>query len=233
VIKLFAFLKRRDGLTQDEFRDAWRSLHAPRVLDSAAFSRVRRYVQNDAILEPGIEAFAVSAFDGVGELWFDSADDLAATLADPSVGAVVEPSLDRFTDRAAQILVAAEESIQFDRGFGTVKFLGLSRRPAGFTHEEWVRYWIDVHGPMAHDIPEFTRYYGRYVHNYVVSVDAAATASTEDYDGVVEEWVRSVDDFAACLKEPRYLDTVRPDEQKFVDIARSHFVLATEHVVVP
>jgi len=53
--------------------------------------------------------------------------------------------------------------------------------------------------------------------------------TADDFDGIVEESVRAVEDFAACLAEPRYLDTVQPDERAFVDIARSRFVLATEH----
>jgi hypothetical protein len=53
----------------------------------------------------------------------------------------------------------------------------------------------------------------------------------DDYDGIVEEWLPSVEDFVTCLTEPRYLEIVRPDELKFVDIARSRFVLATEHVI--
>ena len=196
------------------------------------FSRyVRRYVQNHAIPDPGISGFPPANFDGVAELWFDTADDLVAALRDPSYQDSVASSVDRFADRDSTILVAAEESVQFDRGFGEVKFIGLSKRPADFTHDEWVRYWIDVHGPMAHDIPEFTQYYGRYVHNYVVSLDAEAVATTEDYDGIVEEWIRSAEDFARCLEEPRYLEIVRPDELKFVDIARSHFLLAQEQLI--
>jgi hypothetical protein len=58
--------------------------------------------------------------------------------------------------------------VQFDRGFGDVKFIGLSKRPASMAHDQWLRYWIEVHGPLAHGVPEFTRHYGKYVHNYVI-----------------------------------------------------------------
>jgi hypothetical protein len=34
-----------------------------------------------------------------------------------------------------------------------------------------------------------------------------------------------------CLAEPAYLEHVRPDEVKFVDFARSHLMLAEEHVI--
>lgn len=144
---------------------------------------------------------------------------------------MIAPSIDRVVDKARTIVVAAEESVQFDRGFGDVKFIGLSRRPASMAHDEWCRYWIEVHGPLAHGVPEFTRYYGKYVHNYVIPIESDSAAGIDDYDGIVEEWLRSVEDFASCLEEPRYLEIVRPDELRFVDVARSRFVLATEHVI--
>ena len=123
--------------------------------------------------------------------------------------------------------------MQFDRGFGAVKFIGLSRRSARFaTREDWIRYWIDVHGPLAHEISEFTRYYGRYVHNYVLPSDIGSGGQRPEYDGIVEEWLESVEDFARCLAEPKYLEIVRPDEIAFVDFGRSHMMVTEEHVVL-
>ena len=73
----------------------------------------------------------------------------------------------------------------------------------------WIRYWIEVHGPTAHGVPEFTRYYGRYVHNYALPRDPL-TGSAPDYDGIVEEWLESADDMARCLAEPGYLEICAP-----------------------
>jgi len=233
VIKLFAFLRRRAELTHAEFCSGWLDVHAEAVKDTPAFSRhVRRYVQNHALADVDISGLPTAHFDGAAELWFETLGDLTEALGEPSFGEVIAPSIGRFADRKSTIMVAAEEAVQFDRGFGEVKFIGLSRRAPAFTHDEWVRYWIEVHGPMAHGIPEFTRYYGKYVHNYVVPTGLDSIASTDEYDGVVEESVRSVEEFARCLREPRYLEIVRPDELKFVDVARSHFLLAREHAII-
>jgi uncharacterized protein (TIGR02118 family) len=231
VIKLFTFLRRKPELSHEGFCEYWQAVHAPLVLGAQPLARyVRRYVQNHAIMEPAISGFPVADFDGVGEFWFESVEDLTAVLDGPYRD-VIAPSIDRISDRAATIVVAAEESAQFDRGFGDVKFIGLSKRPASMAHDQWLRYWIEVHGPLAHGVPEFTRYYGKYVHNYVIPIESDLAVGIDDYDGIVEEWLPSVEDFAACLTEPRYLEIVRPDELKFVDIARSRFVLATEHVI--
>jgi uncharacterized protein (TIGR02118 family) len=228
VIKLFVFVRRKAGLTAEEFGRAWYEEHAPLTLAAPGFRRrVRRYVQNHPIRDADVPGLTLSDFDGVAELWLDSVDDLRAALADPETEHV-EARVERFVDTKSALRLVAEESEQFDRGFGSVKFIGLSRRHARMSHDEWRRYWIEVHGPLAHGIPEFTQYYGRYVHNYVLP---GVDGQEPEYDGIVEEWLESVDAFARCLSEPRYLEHVRPDELAFVDFARSHLLLAEERLI--
>lgn len=231
MFKLFAFLKRKPELDDDEFWSYWFDVHAPFVASAPAFQRhARRYVVNRALPGAAISELTLSDLDGAGELWFETLDDLMATVGDPAFSTPVEADVAKFADPARTILLACEESTQFDRGFGKVKFIGLSRRHASFGHAEWCRYWIDVHGPLAHGIPEFTRYYGKYVHNYVLADDPAAADALE-FDGIVEEWLESAEAMAKCLAEPKYLEFVRPDEVKFVDFARSHMLLTEEHVI--
>ena len=197
--------------------------------------RVRRAVENRALAAAAVPAFALSAFEGVYELWFDAPAELDAVLADERWAAAIDGlASGPAAPSPGTIVLAAEESVQFDRGTaGAVKFMALSRRSDRFvSREEWIRYWVDVHGPLAHGIPEFTRYYHRYVHNYVVPCEHASGGRDPQFDGIVEEWVDSVASFARCLEEPRYLEVVRPDELLFVDFARSHVLLAAEHVML-
>jgi uncharacterized protein (TIGR02118 family) len=232
MIKLFAFLKRKRELSREDFFRYWRDVHAPLLIEDEEFMRhARRYVLNLAVSGEGVPVMTFSDFDGVAEVWFDSLDELLAAVRSPGYEETSASSTGRFVDRGSAIRLAAEESVQFDRGFGKVKFIGLSRRHSAMSHDEWCRYWIDVHGPLAHGIPEFTRYYGKYVHNYVVPLDDGWLDLQHEYDGIVEEWLESAEDMAKCLAEPNYLEFVRPDEVKFVDFERSHMVLAQEHVV--
>ena len=188
------------------------------LLQAGPGRMVERAVENRAILAARVPGMTFSELGVVLELWFGDIEGVEAVLADASWRQRLHGS----------IVVAAEESVQFDRGGGAVKFMALSRRSQRFaTREEWIRYWIEVHGPLAYGIPEFARYYGRYVHNYVVP----AGGIDPPFDGIVEEWVDSVDAFARCLAEPRYLEVVAPDEQHFVDFSRSHVLLVEEHVL--
>ena len=230
MIKLFIFLKRAPMLTDEALWTHWLDVRAPLVARvPACRERAHRYVVNRALHEVAILELTLSDLDGADELWFDNLDDLRAVIGDPAFSAAVQADV-AFLDPTRTIVLPCQESVQFERGFGSVKFMGLSRRHPSLGHDEWCRYWIDVHGPLAHGIPEFTRYYGRYVHNYVIPDDPAEADSLE-FDGIVEEWLENADAMAQCLAEPKYLEHVRPDELAFVDFSRSHMLLAEEHVI--
>jgi hypothetical protein len=223
--KLFAFVVRRAELEPEAFWVGWDA----ELRELTETSAVRRCVVNRSIPDARVPGLGVSHFDGAIELWFEGGDGLAG---DRAWRERLDAAIARLTAPNGAIVLAAEESVQFDRGFGAVKFIGLSRRAERFTtQKEWVRYWRDVHGPLAHGLADFTRYYGRYVHNYVLPDPLGTGAGELEFDGIVEEWLESVDAFAACLAEPAYLEHVRPDERHFVDFTRSHMLITTEHVI--
>lgn len=89
MIKIIFCLRRRDHLTLEAFHDYWLEQHAPLVRQVAPILRIRRYTQSrlydNPLLASTIKARGCDprAFDGVAELWWDSAEDIIAAGATP------------------------------------------------------------------------------------------------------------------------------------------------------
>lgn len=68
MVKYFGLLKRKPGLTHEQFLKHWTEVHAPLALKYAP--RLRKYVQNHGVQLPGVEF----EYDGIAELWFDDVE---------------------------------------------------------------------------------------------------------------------------------------------------------------
>jgi uncharacterized protein (TIGR02118 family) len=89
MIKLVFTVRRREGMTREQFQRYWREQHAPLVKRHAEVLRIRRYVQTHARDTDLDETLAGSRgseprhYDGVAELWWESIDDLLeASMSD-------------------------------------------------------------------------------------------------------------------------------------------------------
>ena len=78
MIKLTFCLRRKPGLTWDEFSAYWHDVHAPLVRARAEVLGIKRYVQVRTIQNPEIIARmqernggSPAPFDGIAELWYD------------------------------------------------------------------------------------------------------------------------------------------------------------------
>jgi len=88
VIKLVYCLRRLPELSREEFQRYWRKNHAPLVKKHSDALRIRRYVQVHTSDDPAIQVLRATRpgpepFDGVAELWFDSAEDVTAGAGTP------------------------------------------------------------------------------------------------------------------------------------------------------
>ena len=117
MIKLIFCLHRLPHLSAEEFRQYWFERHAPLVRSYAATLGIRRYVQTHALEGPLNAALRESRggpepFDGAAELWWDSAEALAAVLSTDAGRAASLALLEderKFIDLARSPLFVAEE----------------------------------------------------------------------------------------------------------------------------
>ncbi len=88
MIKLTFCLRRKEGLSPEEFHDYWLNNHAPLVRSQMKALKIRRYVQVHRIDSPANEGIGASReaptpYDGVAELWFDSVDSVSGNGQSP------------------------------------------------------------------------------------------------------------------------------------------------------
>lgn len=107
MIKFVFSLKRKPGMSEEEFHDYWLNQHGPLVREYKDAFNIRRYVQvhlADTDLNDGLASARGSEpryFDGVAELWWDSEQDLLAALDSPEAQAGLEALIEdeaRFID---------------------------------------------------------------------------------------------------------------------------------------
>ena len=118
MIKLVFCLRRRSGMSREEFQRYWREEHALLVAERAEILGIKRYVQLHTCDLDGLhEALQArnggspEPYDGVAELWFDSTD--AFESGDPAriqaVGELLEDER-RFIDLPNSPMWLAEEN---------------------------------------------------------------------------------------------------------------------------
>jgi len=113
MIKVIAMLKRKNGLTIEEFSCYWREKHAPlanSLVPAAVALEQKRYVQNYAVKLPG---GGDPSFDGVAEICFNDLEsfhkwndwyfsDDAKPLRDDE---------DNFMDKSKRVIIITEERV--------------------------------------------------------------------------------------------------------------------------
>ena len=103
MIKRISFIRRLDGMSRDEFFDHWTGPHADIVrqlpgLRGLRFGRVQAWTPEEA------------AWDGVGEIWFDSMEDAQQAFATEPFASLLVEDRKKFM-REAQSCFVAEQTV--------------------------------------------------------------------------------------------------------------------------
>jgi uncharacterized protein (TIGR02118 family) len=114
MIKMICLLKRKEGMTPEEFHRYWREQHGPLVMSTKSASWVRRYEQNHRPLSDYRAGDDRRGWDGVTIQWFDSMDDFHASLGEDDY-ALIDEDTRRFLDVEALQLIFTEEGEEVPR----------------------------------------------------------------------------------------------------------------------
>ncbi|MGF1596007.1 MAG: EthD family reductase [Acidimicrobiales bacterium] len=199
MIKVCELVRRRPGMTVDDFQHHWRHVHGPIV---SAVPGLRRYVQSHTL--PGGYRRGDPIYDGVAELWFDDKAALAA-IADTDSFRAAKADEPNFIDPASLVeLVMDEVELKAGPvGDDAVKSIGFVRLKRDVDPVEAHRYWTDVHGPLAVPIPQLRRYVQSHVRP-----GAYRNGRRPVFDGLALTWFDSVDDMRASARTAPFADVI-------------------------
>jgi len=68
-----------------------------------------------------------------------------------------------------------------------IKTIGLLTRKDGWTHEQFMKHWVEVHAPLAHAVPGLRRYVQNHIRGERTRADIPATAV--EIDGIAHDAV--------------------------------------------
>ena len=112
MVKALACLRRKPGMSTDEFHRYWKEKHGPLVKSVPEFfGYFRKYVQSHTTVDriPGFPPQAAPPYDGIAEIWFDSVEDVGKAFSEPRYLEVIRPDEEQFLDLPNCNILIAEE----------------------------------------------------------------------------------------------------------------------------
>lgn len=102
-------IKRRQGMTHDQFVHYQREVHRPLLMSIPETNRyIRRFVVSYPVPAPD---YSGPSYDSVVEAWFDTMEDMNALFFSENFLTRVDPDHENFMDLSAYGRVVAEEEI--------------------------------------------------------------------------------------------------------------------------
>jgi len=223
MLKAVEFFRKRPGMPDDEFYDYWLANHSKVVM---GLQGLVRYTQNHPL--PETRAGVTPVYDGVVEVWFESAEALKRNTESSYWPEVVADEM-KFIDRSSLSLLLVDEHTIVDGSWprSGVKSIKTTTHKQGMDIAAFQRHWKDVHGPLVAAIPGVRR----HVQNHV-KAGAYKSGASVFCDGYGATWFDSLADARASGPTPEH-KAVDADEAAFKDTDATIRMMVTEHVIKP
>lgn len=94
-----------------------------------------------------------------------------------------------------------------------IKSISLLTRKDGMSREQFVKHWLEIHGPLAWAVPGLRR----YVQSHIVEERTRPDIPTADIqvDGIAELWYDDRESMARALASPE-AKTLHADGARFI-----------------
>ena len=109
-----------------------------------------------------------------------------------------------------------------------IKVLALLTRRPELTHAQFVKHWLEVHGPLAHAVPGVRRYVQSHIDGTRTRPDIPET--DVEVDGIAELWY---DDEAAMQRAVASPEMKRLTDDGALIIGRIKTYIIDEKQIIP
>jgi uncharacterized protein (TIGR02118 family) len=198
VIKLIGTMRRKQGMSVEEYQAYWLNVHAPLI---AQVPGLRRYVQSHSL--PEVYDDYPQAYDGMAEAWFDDVKAYEAAVASPAWQAAVADAANFIGSGGSRQLVSEVPIVDAypsprDRE-SMVKYSGFLTRLPHLSIEEFQTHWRKIHAPLVvNDLAGMVH----YVQNHSL-VETYGGNHAPTFDGVPQAWFQSLEAVPSGLGRPR------------------------------
>ncbi len=112
-----------------------------------------------------------------------------------------------------------------------VKFsIFLTKRP-DMSHEDFVYYHKNNHAPLFTSLPEVQQHVRKYIQCHTLPVSLPGLPALP-YNGITELWFDDEESIGKVFTSERYMQLIRPDEEKFLDLQKCGFLITEENPVM-
>jgi uncharacterized protein (TIGR02118 family) len=109
-----------------------------------------------------------------------------------------------------------------------IKVLSLLTRKDGISHEQFVRHWYDIHGPLALAVPGIRRYVQSHITESLTRPDIPETDVA--VDGIAELWYDDLESFRRAAATPE-MKTLTDDGALFIGRIKTYVI--EERDIIP
>ncbi len=102
-----------------------------------------------------------------------------------------------------------------------IKTIGLLTRKDGWTHQQFMKHWVEIHAPLALAVPGLRRYVQNHIEGERKRPDIPDTPV--EIDGVAELWFDDHAALEAAARTPE-LKALHADGAKFIGRIKSYVV---------
>ena len=221
MVKVLTFIKRKPGMSVEDFQQYWLTRH-PAVV--TRLPGVRRYVQSHAL--PSSYRKGEPPWDGIAEVWADDTDALRA-MTRSAANADVQADEAQFIDRGTMGLIVTEDHAVIDGrpGADAVKAIEFLNRRPGTSVDEFQQHWRERHAAIVRTIPGLRRCLLSATRR-----SAYAAGRTPVYDGATLMWFDSPESLRTAAASSAYADVVA-DRAHFLAPGSPPFIMTREHVI--